>query len=254
MTDFSFYKTHGYQKLEGSFISAEEICDLENTIELAECLPHTHAWYNSIIQWGGTPSSIIGMNMPESPLYSKTLHNIVKRNAPIAAEIMGKKEVYVKQCKINMKTPGNNEDFYLWHADFTTWKARDRIRRPEDVVNITIFIDDVPEESGPLVFIPKTQTKEHIKIDLGVDGPIPNFVDDLNYVENLAKENGTVLATGKSGGAYAFNPNILHKSEYNTTNNPRRIIVIAYNSCDNLTAPKNRVPWYDSPHTENINT
>lgn len=67
------------------------------------------------------------------------------------------------------------------------------------------------------------------------------------------KEYGTIKATGKSGDAYVFHPNILHKSDVNTTSNSRRIIVIAYNACDNVTLPPNRIPWYDSPYTENIN-
>ncbi len=256
--NFSFYKKYGYQKLGDSFISTDEIQNLKNIMSRADSVHEHDAWYNSIFRKGGCITVLRAMHIPGHPLYSETLHNIVKRNAHIAAEIICKKEVYVKQCKINMKLPGNIHDSYGWHSDFITWKARDRIKRHKDVVNIIIFIDDVPVESGPLIFIPMTHNKEHIKIDLNKDEPIPHhiFIDPelIEYAEEEIKENGVIQATGKSGDAYAFNPNLLHSSAINTTNLPRRIIVIAYNSCDNLPAPKNAVPaWTDSPYVENIN-
>ena len=56
------------------------------------------------------------------------------------------------QFKINGKMAFDG-DVWQWHQDFGTWKNDDEMPEPR-AMNVAIFLDDVNEFNGPLMFIP----------------------------------------------------------------------------------------------------
>ncbi len=60
--------------------------------------------------------------------------------------------VYMHQFKINGKMAFDG-DVWQWHQDFGTWKNDDDMPEPR-AMNIAIFLDEVNEFNGPLMFIP----------------------------------------------------------------------------------------------------
>src|SRR6185369_6481811 len=61
-------------------------------------------------------------------------------------------ELYMHQFKINGKMAFDG-DVWQWHQDYGTWK-NDDLMPTERAMNVAIFLDDVNEFNGPLMFIP----------------------------------------------------------------------------------------------------
>ena len=60
--------------------------------------------------------------------------------------------VYMHQFKINGKMAFDG-DVWQWHQDYGTWKNDDLMPEPR-AMNVAIFLSDVNEFNGPLMFIP----------------------------------------------------------------------------------------------------
>ena len=60
--------------------------------------------------------------------------------------------LYMHQFKINGKMAFDG-DVWQWHQDYGTWKNDDLMPEPR-AMNVAIFLDDVNEFNGPLMFIP----------------------------------------------------------------------------------------------------
>jgi ectoine hydroxylase len=61
-------------------------------------------------------------------------------------------QVYMHQFKINGKMAFEG-DVWQWHQDYGTW-MNDDLMPTERAMNVAIFLDDVTEFNGPLMFIP----------------------------------------------------------------------------------------------------
>jgi len=65
--------------------------------------------------------------------------------------------LYMHQFKINGKMAFEG-DVWQWHQDYGTWK-NDDLMPTERAMNVAIFLDDVNEFNGPLMFIPGSHRK-----------------------------------------------------------------------------------------------
>ena len=61
-------------------------------------------------------------------------------------------DVYMHQFKINGKVAFDG-DLWQWHQDYGTWQADDLMPEAR-AMNIAIFLNEVNEFNGPLMFIP----------------------------------------------------------------------------------------------------
>lgn len=66
-------------------------------------------------------------------------------------------QVYMHQFKINGKMAFEG-DVWQWHQDYGTW-LNDDLMPTERAMNVAIFLDDVTEHNGPLMFIPGSHRK-----------------------------------------------------------------------------------------------
>src|SRR5215213_1052473 len=66
-------------------------------------------------------------------------------------ELLGER-TYMHQFKINGKQAFDG-DVWQWHQDYGTWK-NDDLMPAERAMNVAIFLDDVNDYNGPLMFIP----------------------------------------------------------------------------------------------------
>nr|WP_067582950.1 phytanoyl-CoA dioxygenase family protein [Amycolatopsis rubida] len=157
--------------------------------------------------------------------------------------------VYVYQFKVNLKQPYAGAA-WPWHQDYAFWNREDGM--PSDrVVNLAIFLDDTYEGNGPLQVIPGTHRlgiiepgdermiratgdwRKHVSADL--EHTVP-----LEYAERLIEERGKFLLVGASGTLCAFHPSIVHSSSDNLSGNRRALLLITYNSVNNVPAHPNR--------------
>jgi ectoine hydroxylase len=163
----------------------------------------------------------------------------------VARQLVGD-EVYVHQSKVNIKAPFAG-DQWEWHQDYIYWLQNDGIVKP-DLINVSVFLDDVTEFNGPLTFIPGSH-RDGVLAGTLVDGlPVgyedaPDWVATLtadekfqiepDIIEGLARSNGMVSPKGPAGSVLFFHPNLLHASSLNLSPFRRAMLILVYNAVSN---------------------
>lgn len=178
----------------------------------------------------------------------REIRDIARQPAVLGAvaQLLADEDVYVHQSKINIKAPLAG-DQWEWHQDYIYWLRNDGIRKP-DLVNMSVFLDDVTEFNGPLTFIPGSHTRGVLSATLTDGMPLgyedaPGWVATLtaeekfhvsgDVLEELARSNGMVSPKGPAGSVLFFNPNLLHASSPNLSPFRRAMLIFVYNSVAN---------------------
>lgn len=127
--------------------------------------------------------------------------------------------VYMHQFKINGKMAFEG-DVWQWHQDYGTWK-NDDLMPTERAMNVAIFLDDVNEFNGPLMFIPGSHKKGVIdaKHDLTTTS-YPLWTVDNALIAQLVeraggKHGGIVSPQGPAGSMILFHSCLVHASTSN---------------------------------------
>jgi ectoine hydroxylase len=127
--------------------------------------------------------------------------------------------LYMHQFKINGKLAFEG-DVWQWHQDYGTWK-NDDLMPTERAMNVAIFLDDVNEFNGPLMFIPGSHRKGVIdaKHDLTTTS-YPLWTVDNALVAQLVeraggKNGGIVSPKGPAGSMILFHSCLVHASTSN---------------------------------------
>jgi hypothetical protein len=156
--------------------------------------------------------------------------------------------VYVHQFKINAKQAMGGE-VWEWHQDYIFWRNEDGMPAAR-VVNVVVFLDEVTEFNGPLLFIPRTHHLGVIDTGARQDAEDPdapawasNVAAALTYsigreiLEPLVQEHGIVAPKGAAGSVLLFHPDIVHGSAPNMSPRDRSLALITYNSVENVPVP-----------------
>ncbi len=148
-----------------------------------------------------------------------------------AMQLLGP-DLYIQQVKVNAKEPFTGE-VWQWHYDFATHHAEDGVPEPL-ALNLHVFLDEVNEYNGPLIFIRGSHKR----------GPVPGTLDtvttsyplwtvDNETVAALIAEGGLVTAKGPPGTALIFGDCLVHGSPPNMSPWPRRIFSVILNPVSN---------------------
>ena len=128
-------------------------------------------------------------------------------------------QVYMHQFKINGKAAFEG-DVWQWHQDYGTW-LNDDMMPTERAMNVAIFLDDVNEFNGPLMFIPGSHKKGVVeaKHDLTTTS-YPLWTVDNALIEKLVeraggKDGGIVSPKGPAGSMILFHSCLVHASGSN---------------------------------------
>lgn len=172
--------------------------------------------------------------------------------------------VYVYQFKINVKAAFSG-DVWQWHQDYIFWLKEDGMPKP-NVTNAVVFLDEVTELNGPIFLLPGSHREGVIEppaassasanervcsLTAYQDSPswISNLTADLRYSLNhatiaaLIARYGAVGPKGPAGSVLFFHPNVVHGSPSNISPFNRTLILITYNSTNNIpTFPGPRRP------------
>lgn len=143
-------------------------------------------------------------------------------------------DVYCHQYKLINKQPFGKLDF-PWHQDFANWNVFDGMPEPR-ALNISVFLDEVHEFNGPVIFIPGAHKEGLIHADvLPMDGVDQDGAHTITgkELERLARANGMVAPKGKAGTAVLFHPYMPHASSPNQSPWPRSTIYLTSNRVDN---------------------
>ncbi len=127
--------------------------------------------------------------------------------------------LYMHQFKINGKMAFEG-DVWQWHQDYGTWK-NDDLMPTERAMNVAIFLDDVNQFNGPLMFIPGSHKKGVVdaRHDLTTTS-YPLWTVDHDLITQLVaraggKEGGIVSPMGPAGSMILFHSCLVHASTSN---------------------------------------
>ena len=144
--------------------------------------------------------------------------------------------------KINAKAAFNG-DVWQWHQDYGTW-ARDDLMPEPRAMNIALFLEDVTEFNGALMFIPKSHKKG--TIEAGHDLTTTSYplwtIDDAT-ITRLVEEGGIVAPKGRAGSVVLFHGNLVHGSPSNMSPFDRTIVYLSLCHVDNHIRRFNRPDW-----------
>ena len=133
-------------------------------------------------------------------------------------DLLGEK-LYMHQFKINGKMAFEG-DVWQWHQDYGTWK-NDDLMPTERAMNVAIFLDDVNEFNGPLMFIPGSHKKGVIDASHDVTTTsYPLWTVDNALIAQLVqraggKNGGIVSPKGPAGSMILFHSCLVHASNAN---------------------------------------
>lgn len=157
-------------------------------------------------------------------------------------------EVYVHQFKINAKQAFGGE-VWEWHQDYIFWQREDGMPTPR-VINVSVFLDEVNEFNGPLIFIPGSHRAgvidPHTRRGEDADAPswAADVAADLSYtltperIAEMVRERGMVAPKGGPGSVLLFDANVAHGSAPNMSPFDRGIALVTYNSVRNAPLPR----------------
>jgi ectoine hydroxylase len=118
------------------------------------------------------------------------------------------------QFKINGKQAFEG-DVWQWHQDYGTWRNDDQMPEAR-AMNVAIFLDEVNEFNGPLMFIPGSHKLGVIdaKHDTTTTS-YPLWTIDHDTIEKLVKRGGIVAPKGPAGSMILFHGCLVHASTSN---------------------------------------
>lgn len=141
-------------------------------------------------------------------------------------------DVYMHQFKINAKAAFNG-DIWQWHQDFGTWHQDDGMPEAR-AMNVAIFLDEVNEFNGPLMFIPRSHKLGRLEAshDRSTTS-YPLWTLDNDKVAELVEQGGIVAPKGVAGTVLIFQSTLVHASSPNLSPWDRNTLYVTTNSVDN---------------------
>ncbi|MEW6689291.1 MAG: phytanoyl-CoA dioxygenase family protein [Pseudomonadota bacterium] len=122
--------------------------------------------------------------------------------------------VYMHQFKINGKQAFDG-DLWQWHQDYGTWRADDLMPEAR-AMNVAIFLDEVNEFNGPLMFIPGSHKLGVLDAEHDTSTTsYPLWVISHDTIGKLVERGGIVAPKGAAGSMILFHGCLVHASSSN---------------------------------------
>jgi ectoine hydroxylase len=123
-------------------------------------------------------------------------------------------DVYMHQFKINGKAAFDG-DVWQWHQDYGTWRADDQMPEAR-AMNVAIFLDEVNEFNGPLMFIPGSHKLGVLDAQHDTaTTSYPLWVINHETIGKLVERGGIVAPKGPAGSMILFHGCLVHASTSN---------------------------------------
>jgi ectoine hydroxylase len=123
-------------------------------------------------------------------------------------------DVYMHQFKINGKVAFDG-DLWQWHQDYGTWRADDEMPAAR-AMNIAIFLNEVNEFNGPLMFIPGSHKQGVVEAEHDTSTTsYPLWTINHDTIRKLVANGGLVAPKGPAGSMIMFHGCLVHASTAN---------------------------------------
>jgi len=160
-------------------------------------------------------------------MYSKPFARLARHPRMVEAvmQIFGE-PVYMHQFKINGKMAFDG-DLWQWHQDYGTWQADDLMPAAR-AMNVAIFLDEVNEFNGPLMFIPGSHKLGVLDAEHDVSTTsYPLWTINHDTIRKLVARGGLVAPKGPVGSMILFHGCLVHASTANLSPWNRVIVYLS---------------------------
>jgi ectoine hydroxylase len=164
------------------------------------------------------------------------------RVAGIMQELMGM-PLYLYHSKLAFKAPFTGSVQY-WHQDYGYWKS---LHDRPDMASCLVMLDEHTEDNACMQLLAGSQREGVVAHEVA---PNPATGDNQlripsSLMPEFCRKYPRVKLIGKPGTFAAWHSNTMHASGHNVSENPRRALIVAFNTVGN--SDPNRVG--DSPFT-----
>ncbi len=122
--------------------------------------------------------------------------------------------LYMHQFKINGKMAFEG-DVWQWHQDYGTWANDDQMPSAR-AMNVAIFLDEVNEFNGPLMFIPGSHQQGVLQAQHDTSTTsYPLWTINHDTIRQMVAKGGIVAPKGPAGSMILFHGCLVHASSSN---------------------------------------
>lgn len=226
-----FYQENGFVQID-NVLSSEELAEVREYVDEAMDSKEGRSIRNNE---GGAYAKVLNQKVntwrDHAGVGKYSLH---PRFAQMALELSGANGIRLFHDHCLLKMPGDSKPT-PWHQDFPYWPMRGR--KDTKTLSIWIALDDVDENNGCMMFLPKSHTVGKLK-------PI-SLVEPQNIFEyakgTVVDEKQPVKVPMKAGSATFHNGLTFHYAHSNKTDKPRRALVMIYMPDDTIYSGKPHV-------------
>ncbi|MER5371394.1 phytanoyl-CoA dioxygenase family protein [Streptomyces sp. NPDC002722] len=228
------YHDQGFLMLE-SLLDPQEVDTLRKALERDAKIPGPQV----VTEGSGPEVRAVYSSHQRQPAYAGLIRD---PRVLLPVQQLLTADVYVYQFKINAK-PAFGGDKWAWHQDYLAWRLADGLPTPRQV-NIGVFLDDVTEFNGPVIFLPGSHRGGLVREGRSSTAKSDQHLDpddiSLNpqQLAELVDRHGMTSPKGPAGSVMLFSPQIVHGSAPNMSPFARRLLITTYNDTANLPQPK----------------
>ncbi|MFT5258856.1 MAG: ectoine hydroxylase [Saprospiraceae bacterium] len=150
-------------------------------------------------------------------------------------------DIYMHQFSIQPKVAFNGQA-WGWHQDYTSWSKIDGMPDTR-AVNTGLFIEEVSQFNGPLIFIPGSHRHGILKHTKSPTNRFPTSCVNDDVVADLVSEGGLFSPQGPAGSFWIFHANLVHASSGNMSPYNRTIVTQCYAHVENGIRTPTRPEW-----------
>jgi ectoine hydroxylase-related dioxygenase (phytanoyl-CoA dioxygenase family) len=143
------------------------------------------------------------------------------RFAKMALELSGENGIRLFHDQALLKMPGDSKPT-PWHQDFPYWPMNGK--KDTKTLSIWVALDDVDENNGCMMFLPKSHRVGKLKpIDLVNPQDVSEFTKGT-----IVEDKQPVMVRMRAGSCTFHNGLTFHYAHANKTDRPRRALVMIY--------------------------
>jgi len=233
-TQIASFHQDGYLFLPGCF-TLEEAAVLRREADVVYAQDRQEVWREKD---GSTPRTAFAAHTYNEGFRRLGAHP--RLIEPVEQLLNGK--LYMHQYKVNAKAAFDG-DVWQWHQDFGTWHRDDGMPEAR-AMNIAVFLDEVTEFNGPLMFIPGSHKEGVVKAghDLATTS-YPLWTLEKAQITELAAKGGMVAPKGPAGSVIMFHGCLVHASGPNISPWGRTIVYLSLCEVSNHITKYQRPEW-----------
>lgn len=214
--DVAFYQENGFVQVD-NVLNAEELEELREYANEAMSTKSRNAVRTD--QDGGAYYKVLNQKVnawrDHGGIAKYSLH---PRLAAMAQRLTEANGIRLFHDHLLWKMPGDSKPT-PWHQDTVKWPMNET-----GALSIWLTLDDVNEQNGCMMFVPKSHTAGKLK-NISLVDP----VDIFEYVQgtDLAKQQPVVVPL-KAGSCTFHDGLTFHYAHANHTDKPRRVLAVIY--------------------------